>query len=113
MTQLDRFREEAFGAALHCLHRGGDVPVRGDHDDHWSLLARPLEDLEPRDVGEEQVQQDHRGILRACQRAALLARSRLQYLMTGTLEVASERRADVRLVERAGHEVLQAATGEE
>jgi PP-loop superfamily ATP-utilizing enzyme len=107
VRQLDRLREEALGARLHRLHCERDVAVAGDHHDDRSMLARPRQYVEPRHVGELEVEQHQRRTLGLDHGDRLLARRGTQHVVPRPLEVAGEGSGEVRLVvddEYLGHQ---------
>ena len=107
MRELHRLREESLGSRLHRQHGERDVRVAGDHHDDRPMLARPGQHVEPRHVGQLQVEQHQRGMLGLHHRDRLLARARTPHVVPRPLEVAAEGGGEVGLVvddEDLGHQ---------
>src|SRR5690348_2667409 len=86
------------GAELHRADRGGDVPVAREQDDRASLRAEPLEQLEPIQVWEMQIEDDDG---RADALECLVARPcriRARDLIPDTVEVVADGAQHVRVV---------------
>src|SRR5688500_5658426 len=98
VLQLDRLDEEVLGARLHRLHGERHVAVAGDHDDHRTQVAEPVEDREAIDVGEAEVEQEELGALPPEDLDPLLSRVGAEHLVASALEEAREGRRDVRFV---------------